>query len=149
MKHRKLQIAWSVGCGIAAALLILLWVRSCHTLDSCQMSAFGKSIHFQSVRGKLVGFYSSAKDGWKSGSFPAFRIAKDSELKSAIMGKANTVTYSADWDRFVVVPYVAALVISLVFGASSWLGWTFSLRTLLIATTLVAVGLGLIVWAAK
>jgi hypothetical protein len=32
-----------------------------------------------------------------------------------------------------------------------WTWWTnrFSLRTLLIATTLVAVGMGLIVWAAR
>jgi hypothetical protein len=36
--------------------------------------------------------------------------------------------------------------------AAPWLrqlGWRFSLRTLLIATTLVAIGLGLIVWATK
>ena len=28
MKHRKLRIAWSVVWGIAAVLLIVLWVRS-------------------------------------------------------------------------------------------------------------------------
>ena len=28
MKHRKLRIAWSVAWGIAAVMLIALWVRS-------------------------------------------------------------------------------------------------------------------------
>ena len=36
-------------------------------------------------------------------------------------------------------------------AAAPWLSWSrqFSLRTLLIATTLVAVGLGMVVWALK
>ena len=28
MRFRKLRIAWSVACGIACVLLIVLWVRS-------------------------------------------------------------------------------------------------------------------------
>src|SRR6187401_737617 len=28
MNYRKLRIAWSVGCGIAVVLVIVLWVRS-------------------------------------------------------------------------------------------------------------------------
>ena len=34
-------------------------------------------------------------------------------------------------------------------GVAPWLRWRFSLRTLLIATTLVAVVLGLIVWSVR
>ena len=33
-----------------------------------------------------------------------------------------------------------------VLGVTPWLRWKFSLRTLLIATTLIAVVLGLVVW---
>jgi hypothetical protein len=35
------------------------------------------------------------------------------------------------------------------FAASPWLTWRFSLRTLLIATTLAALMLGLLVWAMR
>jgi hypothetical protein len=34
MKHRKLRIAWSVFWGIAAALLVALWVRSYSYFDA-------------------------------------------------------------------------------------------------------------------
>ena len=33
MRFRKLRIAWSVACGIAAVLLIALWVRSYRQRD--------------------------------------------------------------------------------------------------------------------
>ena len=33
MRYRKLRIAWSVVWGLAAVLLIVLWVRSCYTSD--------------------------------------------------------------------------------------------------------------------
>ena len=41
---------------------------------------------------------------------------------------------------------VSDCMLSAVAAISPWLRWRFSLRTLLIATTLVAVVLGLIVW---
>src|SRR5689334_21565687 len=34
MKYRKLRIAWSVVWGLAAVLLIALWVRSEHRFDA-------------------------------------------------------------------------------------------------------------------
>src|SRR5712671_2831573 len=34
MRFRKLRIAWSVACGIACVLLIVLWVRSYWWFDS-------------------------------------------------------------------------------------------------------------------
>jgi hypothetical protein len=48
--------------------------------------------------------------------------------------------------RYVAMPYwfVAALIA--VTAAVPWLRWRFSLRALLVVTTLVAVGLGLIVY---
>jgi hypothetical protein len=35
----------------------------------------------------------------------------------------------------------------IAIGMSSWFRWRFSLRTLLIAMTLVAVALGMVVWS--
>src|SRR3954447_21045285 len=50
------------------------------------------------------------------------------------------------------IPYWFPLLISIAFAAAPWLRelkLRFSLRTLLVATTLIAVVLGLIVWAAR
>ncbi len=41
------------------------------------------------------------------------------------------------------------IAIAAALAALPWLRWRFSLRTLLIATTLVAVVLGLIMWAVR
>jgi hypothetical protein len=47
-----------------------------------------------------------------------------------------------NWD--VWIPHWVLVLLSAVFAALPWLPWKFSLRTLLIATTLIAVVLGLI-----
>ena len=47
------------------------------------------------------------------------------------------------------LPHWFALVVVALLATSPWLSYRFSLRTLLIATTLVAVVLGLIVWSAR
>jgi hypothetical protein len=51
--------------------------------------------------------------------------------------------------RFIAVYHSLMLILAATLGAAPWTGWHFSLRTLLIATAVVAVLLGLIVWAAR
>jgi hypothetical protein len=47
------------------------------------------------------------------------------------------------------LPYWFVIAMSAALATVPWLRWRFTLRTLLIATTLVAVMLGLIVWSAS
>jgi hypothetical protein len=49
------------------------------------------------------------------------------------------------------VPYWFIVLVTAAFSVAPWIQWSkrFSLRTLLIAMTLVAVVLGLVVWAMK
>jgi hypothetical protein len=54
----------------------------------------------------------------------------------------SNATYSGV-SFWLLVPIVVAI------GASPWVRWRFSLRALLFGMTVLAVGLGLIVWAAK
>jgi hypothetical protein len=55
-----------------------------------------------------------------------------------------------DWGRYVcVVPDWFSVLVTATLVAAPWLRWRFSLRTLLIATTLVTVVLGLIVYATR
>jgi hypothetical protein len=46
----------------------------------------------------------------------------------------------------IIVPHLGLASIAALIAPVSYVPWRFSLRTLLIATTLIAVGLGLIVW---
>jgi hypothetical protein len=51
--------------------------------------------------------------------------------------------------RAVQLPHWFLVVLTAAFTVIRWMKWRFSLRTLLIATTLVAVALGAIVLAAR
>ena len=58
----------------------------------------------------------------------------------------NTPHWILGQNNRVLVPHWFAVIVAGSLSAALWLRWSFSLRTLLIATTLVAVGLALIVW---
>jgi hypothetical protein len=53
------------------------------------------------------------------------------------------------FNSFLVVPHWVIVIVTASMMAAPWLRWRFSLRTLLIATTLVAVVLGAAVWASR
>src|SRR3954470_13955494 len=53
MRFRKLRIAWSVVCGIACVLLIVLWVRSYTQLDIVTYRASGM-VNAHSISGHFA-----------------------------------------------------------------------------------------------
>ena len=151
MKHRKLRIAFSVTCGIVCVLLVVLWVRSCWRADFChgtlfQWRAFRIGSHFGGVELAFVPLGSMNPDLPRIYSSEYDINDHDSLTKDLTWGfrwsniESFTIVRAPDW-LFVVMCSLAA--------ALPWLPWRFSLRTLLIATTLVAVVLGLIVYAAR
>jgi hypothetical protein len=79
---------------------------------------------------------------WQGHSYPRHVLSQDDSY--GFMG-----FYHERYTSCVPVWFLALLSVAL--AALPWVYWSkrFRLRTLLIATTLVAVGLGLIVWAAK
>jgi hypothetical protein len=48
-----------------------------------------------------------------------------------------------------LVPYWIPVLLTATLAALPWLRWRFSLKALMIGTTLVAVLMGLIVWAVR
>jgi hypothetical protein len=117
MKYRKLPIAWTVAWWILAVLLVVLWVRS-------------YSLSYKSQEGQRF----ISLNGWLA-------IMDNSEYASA-----------GDTDNGIPIPYWLLTLPIIVIAINSLRPWRdglrrFSLRTLLIATTLVAVMLGLIVYA--
>ena len=156
MKYRKLRIAWSVGWGVACLLLTALWVLSfwLSFLAGGSISA-GRQLYLSSELGE-IGFKSLTPVS----SVPVPTIqplnvyvkqinAERAEYIGASRKMGRTVAgvrsenISNGWGVATILLWPVLLAAG--FAALPWFRWQFSLRTLLIATTLVAAVLGLIV----
>jgi hypothetical protein len=141
MRFRKLRIAWSVVWGIAAVLLVVLWVRSYWWADYVQPWQKHTVV---SLRGKLF------VDNHIVLSIPSSSVPGG--VPTGLVETNRFFAYSLATKQFsffpqksgLAIPYwlIAALIVGL--AATPWLRWRFSLRTLLIATTLLAAALA--VW---
>jgi hypothetical protein len=150
MRFRKLRIAWSVMWGIAAVLLIALWVRSYWVYDvfgEAASAADEFSIHSS---GGYIGVLWGVNFRWGKDQMKWVYRSRPSDASTLRMPSPwlpkywNETTY-----RVLDVPHWLTASLVAFCAVASWLPWwpdRFSLRTLLIATTLVAVVLGLIVW---
>ena len=147
---RYLRIAFSVTCGIACVLLIVLWVRSHYRVDLFAL---------QVTQSKYAGI-ASVPDaigiGLPGGAAPAFWGSEPADGWLAVVTNANGTPWSgathfAVSDGGIFVPYWFGVLSTAILAALPWLQWSkrFSLRTLLIVTTLVAVVLGLIAWSIR
>jgi hypothetical protein len=148
MRFRKLRIAWSVGCGIACLLLIVLWVWSSTNHDFIFGPSYGNGQFYAcSSVGRI-------DVGYGTGN-PNFQLPGKWELNHS----TTTCRSQLEWlfpksqmlgfgmvSNEVRVPYWFLVLSSAGFATFPWLRWRFSLRTVLVATTLVAVVLGLILW---
>jgi hypothetical protein len=153
LRFRKLRIAWSVGWGLLAVLLIMLWVRSySHISFVWRVSSTGVNTRFESANGGVAFLYGKVVGderprGWESFSLPIPRKMPETHHRPT----ARNSPFKLDWlaGKIVIgVPYWLLFIGSGIFAALPWLPGRFSLRTLLIATTLVAVVLGIIIYAA-
>jgi hypothetical protein len=137
MNHRKLRIAWSVAWGSAGLLLIALWVRSYSWFDSFGMSFDGQNSYWLgSVVGEMrfaTPMTHSQGIWWHTYDTPAKEWVKDELPKRSVVGF---------WagQSGIIVPHWFFVMVCTATAALPWM--SFSLRTLLIATTILAVGLG-------
>jgi hypothetical protein len=147
MKHRKLRIAWSVAWGVVAVLLVALWVRSFYIADIA-MGNISASTAFTitSDKGK-VGFAVNAAPNFRPSSWHASYVP--GPRGGHAWFAARLPMPLAGW--FVGVPQLLIASIAAVIATSPWISWrhNFSLRTLLVATTLAAVLLGAITYTVK
>ncbi len=157
MRFRKLRIAWSVGWGLAAVLLILLWVRSYWWFDDFGGHTRSRNLGLESEQGQLR-FTAKAfpplsvpqERPWDWSSAPALPGWTDLDSwfppnsKTIALRHVFSVKFSSGY--FVVwLPNWSVAVSVFAIAVCPWIP-RFNLRTLLIATTLVAVLLVLIVW---
>jgi hypothetical protein len=158
MSFRYLRIAFSATCLIACVLLIVLWVRSYWRVDQLWYYKSTTMRGVNSKQGVITAYYSRTQlppsygeSYWKYGTEVVsefINLADDSRVK---IPRPNPFR----WDNRlpntfgVQFPFWLAIAIVAVFGSIPWLSWHFSIRTLLIAMTLVAVVLGAIVYATR
>jgi hypothetical protein len=150
MKHRKLRIAWWIVCGIACVLLVLLWVRSYSIRDSTYWPTSKLEMEFNSMKGHFVLFLAFRPSPEGEVRFNHAMITPDDEarVKHGILG---FFYFRGEDTAGVHVPFwFLALAVMAAAVVIPWI-WPrqFSLRTLLIATTLVAAVLGLVVWLSR
>jgi hypothetical protein len=153
---RSLQIAISVVCGIACVLLIALWVRSYWWWDTAYFPlTTQKMVTVHSKEGSLgVSSYSPSillnRRPWRSGivltgwGYWCSALSQPRNTNARMFGGGSDQYYTHV--RFPHWFPILLFTISAAFAGFPWIRWRFSLRTLLIATTLVAVVLGLIAW---
>jgi hypothetical protein len=149
MRFRKLQIAWSVVFAVATVLLVALWVRSYWWVDQF-VATFGRYYVGVGVTpGALlvgVGTDTNAEPWTLSEPNPA-----DEWLASVVLPNGQPYP-SRVWGVFdfntldgvnAAAPFWFLILLSGIVATAPWLQRRFSLRTMLVATTLLAIVLGI------
>lgn len=146
MRYRKLRITWTVICRIACLLLIVLWVRSYSWFDLVILSP-------------RYGMVSA----WGGIDMTPVRIPPSPLLRRLVSMQGTKANYAPpDYSLIgfgyaptpssprICIPYWFPVLL-VAIGTLPWLGASarFSLRSLLIAITAVALILDLAVWAAR
>jgi len=158
---RGLRIAWSVWWGILCVLLVVLWVRSYWRTDYLELIIPGTEHWGVHGEGRVNGFQISSMHASLSIYHDKYMTISDfqdvwdgPEMKREVFKPpprdfGSGFSFSMDRrQQHIAVPHLLPLLVLLAATLAPWLpwlSWKFSLRTLLIATTLIAVVLGLVV----
>lgn len=141
---RYLRIAFSVACGIACVLLVVLWVRSYWQQVGLGAHTNSRFIQALSRQGRLIVSVGTEPGfgafGWGYGTNPI-----EHHIDNTIYGGNSFRIVTFTNANGILIPHWFALIVLSTLTALPWLSYRFSLRTLLITTTLIAVILGLIV----
>jgi hypothetical protein len=148
MRFRKLRIAWSVLWGIACVLLIVSWIRSYWSYESFCYRGPKEAVGVETAWGTTWFYRNSSPDRTRGTGWHVSRY------EQSPFDKPDATVFGFDWhwesDVFWVgLPHWLAATALAALAALPRLRWRFTLRTLLIATTLVAVVLGLVVYMAR
>ena len=138
--RRALPLTWTVACVVVAVALVALWVRSYQGTDA---------IYWQTTTTRTVLFSVTGVLGASKHNFKAIPEWGWTTIQT-MPGTQRTWAFSSDnYGTRLRFPYRLPIAICVLLAVAPWvfqLPRRFSLRTLLIATTLLSVLLGLVVW---
>lgn len=165
---RKLRIAVSVFFGVVAMALLVMWVRSYQWRDGFYGRIDGKLVHAISFEGEIeiavlqktvpTSLYTGQSihtpadvqrrvQAAEAEMLAAANVAQNSgpqpfrvNVRRAFLSPQSTVIHTAYW---------TPLTLAAAFSIAPLVFWRFSLRALFVATTLVAVVLGMGVWVIR
>jgi hypothetical protein len=152
MRFLKLRIAWSLGCGILCLLLMVWWLRSyweCSLLHFSVPPDWGGHVLVVDGVVEVAKYKVVGSVQWDVTNMYSEGRAEFNDPGYQYLG-FNLIIISPRWYEIDFPLWFGILLVGCC-GFSPWWPWpmTFSLRTLLVATTLVAVVLGLIVWMSQ
>jgi hypothetical protein len=147
-------------CGIVCILLVVLWWRSYYQFDQLIFPAVGnRLISLGSLKGTFdIGtlVVPSEAPEFAYLSLGASSVAIQDEGRTwtelnEFRGRSWIFQYAQppNQESWVRMPSWFPILLLATTAILPWIRWRFSLRTLLIATTLIAILLGLIVYAAS
>jgi hypothetical protein len=155
---RLLRIATTTACLIECGLLIWLWVRSYSWIDSIHGTGYAKSFWCESLRGELgILLLTDLRYAGQPRHLELWAPRPPAQVPYYSKGLYDdwptpfSTALGIRWTFVngfgVVVPCWMPVVLLGTPATIPWIPWSirFSLRTLLLATTLVAVVLGLLV----
>lgn len=153
--RRRLRVAWTVFFGVLTVALSVLWVRSYWWSDAIFDHCTAISATFTSEAGEcqfVVGGNRTTRRGIEVNQLQLRdkRGIRTLSFNSEWHGLIGFDAYwhnSTEWGLF--FPHWILGAVTASIAAFPWLPFRFSLRTMLIATTLIAVVLGLIMWSTK
>jgi hypothetical protein len=141
MKYRKLRIAWSVGWGVLAAVICLLWISSYVARTSFQVLVTPTDRYYVH---SLAGSLAIQREPRAFVSVEILPIHEDADYLHLKTNTGVLVLSDAGEIFAVSFSYWLLQIAALLGAVVPWMPRRFSLRTLLIATTLLAVILGLV-----
>ena len=143
MLRRLLNIA-SIVCLVLCVALMGMWVRSYQRYYMLSVVNPISSFRIDSGKGRLSSVFTTRSDSWSVGmeTFSYSRVTPNPNSALGFYAKFRPGQFDFD------LPYWFLVLLSAIFALSPWIRSSkrVSLRTLLIATTLVAVVLGMIAW---
>jgi hypothetical protein len=133
---RNVRIALTALCMTACVLLAALWVRSySREVVVGYVNALNRGWHFVSWRGGAL-FSTAEYDFSQPGTWRRY-VA----WEPGIFGFGG---FRTGQSLSVRLPYWFPTTVCALLATAPWIKWCFSIRTLLIATALVSLGLGVI-----
>jgi hypothetical protein len=139
MRFRKLRIAFSATCLIACVLLLVFWMRSFRVTDLvARIDDQRIATTIGSQYGAIYLAHFNAEIGYRGTTNSS---APHTWVYKALTGYTSNHGLFV-WNRsqhslYAELPHWLFAVVATMIGAGVWLPWRFSLRTMLIATTLM------------